>query len=632
MSGDRVVVETESDPDHWTANRAWATSGNRISCDSHGQSWTSSKGIDNNNDDGSINDNGSVQQKVAATKNKQEQNNNGTTIYYPTTTEQIAEIVSSSTTIPIAIVGGGHEASNAPILAGRRNMIENDSDDNNNNNGNDDQEEKDNVIILDMQRMKRITTATTTTTTTATTTTSKTKTVTVEAGVVFRELAPVVRDCHGALPIGTGPDVGVIGYTINGGLSGYFSRRLGLLAQRVTQFTMVDADGHIHTLTKPAAIATATDDHHRHGHRKVQQKQHDYDDEDAARRRLFTAMLGAGSALGIITEMTFEMEQDGHDDDDENCHGSLSSIVRAADQYIYTAMSDNQACTNFSRWMIQYIRDTILPNPHISAELIVTADHTIIITMVSYHDDNSDDDNVVVVDDSNYGRTYWDPVRHKAQEAGLALVADQHWSDWYDISTSAWPVIDNMTGSPLAMIQHSCGTVGRPDDDAVDLIASSWIHDGLLQMGAEQSIVEVRTLGGHARRTGGRYNHPIPTGNCQHDFFADIIIMYDAGRKTLEERTAIRDAVSSIIVGRAKQLQHQQQQGRHDNDADRSLSRLVLDYSGTHSQVDDVQNPVDADTIFGGKDMADLVGTVKMTSDPHNRFRFHPFAKCLSSE
>ncbi len=35
-----------------------------------------------------------------------------------------------------------------------------------------------------------------------------------------------------ALPVGTGPGVGVVGYIVNGGLNGYFSRRLGLLGQR----------------------------------------------------------------------------------------------------------------------------------------------------------------------------------------------------------------------------------------------------------------------------------------------------------------------------------------------------------------------------------------------------------------
>jgi len=52
------------------------------------------------------------------------------------------------------------------------------------------------------------------------------KHVTVGAGVRMQALAEAVRDAHGALPIGTGATVGVLGYVLNGGISGYFSRRI----------------------------------------------------------------------------------------------------------------------------------------------------------------------------------------------------------------------------------------------------------------------------------------------------------------------------------------------------------------------------------------------------------------------
>ena len=49
--------------------------------------------------------------------------------------------------------------------------------------------------------------------------------VTVGAGVKIRALAEAVHGAKGALPVGTGGDVGVFRYVLNGGLSGYFGRR-----------------------------------------------------------------------------------------------------------------------------------------------------------------------------------------------------------------------------------------------------------------------------------------------------------------------------------------------------------------------------------------------------------------------
>ena len=80
--------------------------------------------------------------------------------------------------------------------------------------------------------------------------------VTVGAGVVFRELVEAVKGRQGALPVGTGPGVGVVGYIVNGGLSGYFSRRLGLLGQRVVSLTMVSAAGEVRVLTPEDELLT----------------------------------------------------------------------------------------------------------------------------------------------------------------------------------------------------------------------------------------------------------------------------------------------------------------------------------------------------------------------------------------
>ena len=149
--------------------------------------------------------------------------------------------------------------------------------------------------------------------------------VTVEAGVVFRELVEAVKGRQAALPVGTGPDVGVVGYIVNGGLSGYFSRRLGLLGQRVVRLTMVTAEGDIRVLTP----------------------------EDD----LFIAMLGAGSALGIVVDVTIMM--------------APASILQSAEQRVVAYETREQAVA-FARGALRIQRDSTLPNDSVSMELVVT--------------------------------------------------------------------------------------------------------------------------------------------------------------------------------------------------------------------------------------------------------------------
>jgi hypothetical protein len=483
-------IEQEENPIQWLENRAWATSGNRIVADND-EIMSSSKSL----------------QLQDSTQSK--------TIYYPTTTEQVSDIIKSSPLLtPIAAVCGGNEASNAPLVA---------------NQG---------AIILDFKKMNGIYVN------------SDEKTVTVQAGVVFRDLATVVRDAKCALPFGTGPGVGAIGFTINGGLSGYFSRRLGLLAQRVTHLTMVDAKGEIHSLSK------------------------EQDDED-----VFTAMLGAGSALGIVTDMTFQMEDE--------------SILKEADQYVFVT-EDPTSTVQFSRWILEYIRAKILPVADVSAEVITTANLASIVTLVFYDKFEGESSD------------YWKPILDQASNLALGIVAEHHWSSWFDVTASAWPLIDQLKGSPLVMLHHCCGTVDQPSDKTLDFFADTWIGDGLLKLGAEHSIVEARTLGGSAMTS-----RSVPSGNCQHNFFINIIVMYDAANKTNKERQEIKDSTSRLVSKARK------------------LDSLVVNFSGTHSQADDKDHPVNAKEIFGGEQMADVVAGVKATTDPCNRFRFHPFAQCL---
>ncbi|MDG2093837.1 MAG: FAD-dependent oxidoreductase, partial [Phycisphaerales bacterium] len=163
-------------------------------------------------------------------------------IEHPTSAEEIAAIVKSlPATTPIACVCGGHESSGVALVADHG------------------------AVILDLGLLKSI----------VFDSSGDETLVTVGSGVVFRELVEAVKVNDGALPVGTGPGVGVAGYALNGGLSSYFSRRLGLLGQRAVRMTVVTADGEIRVLTP----------------------------EDD----LFTAMLGAGSALAIVVDITFRL-------------------------------------------------------------------------------------------------------------------------------------------------------------------------------------------------------------------------------------------------------------------------------------------------------------------------------------
>ena len=101
-------------------------------------------------------------------------------IYLPESAEEIASLVKSlPATTPVACVCGGHESSNAALFASRG------------------------AVVFDLARLKAIDFHRD----------SEGLLVTVGAGVVFRELVEALRDQQGALPVGTGPGVGVVGWT-----------------------------------------------------------------------------------------------------------------------------------------------------------------------------------------------------------------------------------------------------------------------------------------------------------------------------------------------------------------------------------------------------------------------------------
>ena len=434
-------------------------------------------------------------------------------IYRPQSAQEIADVVKSlPATTPIACVGGGHESSNAAVLAN--------SD----------------AVILDMARLKSIDFHHD----------GESKLVTVGAGVVFRELVEALKHNQGALPVGTGASVGVIGYLVNGGLSGYFSRRLGLLGQRVVKLTVVTPSGDIRILT--------------------------------AEDELFVAMLGAGSALGIVVDATIRVEPE--------------SAVQSAEQRVIAFETRAQA-VEFSRGAVRFMRDRVLPNESVSMELVVTGTKALVATVVFY--------------DSFQGNAaeFVKPLEDLAASLKLPVVASARWGSWYEAAAALWPVIAGIKGNPIAMLQHCMGTTGIPDDRILDFVCNTVVAQAPLNEAAF-SLVEIRSLGG-AALSGTR----IPTGNCHHTFFVDLITQYDAKDKTGDERQAIVD-LTNLVVDQA-----------------REVDGLTVDFSGTHSQPDDVDRSASSSVIFGTDAMAETVKALKMRTDPKNRLRFHPFAKFL---
>jgi hypothetical protein len=98
----------------------------------------------------------------------------------------------------------------------------------------------------------------------------------VQAGAIWTDVTVPAAE-HGLAPLsGSSPDVGVVGYTLGGGLS-FLSRRHGLAANHVTAIELVTADGRL----------VRTD------------REHAPD--------LFWALRGGGGSFGVITAMEFDL-------------------------------------------------------------------------------------------------------------------------------------------------------------------------------------------------------------------------------------------------------------------------------------------------------------------------------------
>jgi FAD/FMN-containing dehydrogenase len=98
----------------------------------------------------------------------------------------------------------------------------------------------------------------------------------VEAGAQWQDVVPVAAE-HGLAALhGSAPDVGIVGYTLGGGLS-FYGRRYGTAASRMLAVELVTAEGE---------------------HIRVSRK---------LNPELFRALQGGGGAFGIVTHMEFEL-------------------------------------------------------------------------------------------------------------------------------------------------------------------------------------------------------------------------------------------------------------------------------------------------------------------------------------
>ena len=102
------------------------------------------------------------------------------------------------------------------------------------------------------------------------------QTARVQAGTLWLEVTEAATP-HGLFPLsGSSPDVGVVGYTLGGGLS-WLARKHGLAANSVTAIELVTPDGEL--------VRATADDH----------------------ADLFWALRGGGGNFGVVTAMEFRL-------------------------------------------------------------------------------------------------------------------------------------------------------------------------------------------------------------------------------------------------------------------------------------------------------------------------------------
>jgi FAD/FMN-containing dehydrogenase len=104
----------------------------------------------------------------------------------------------------------------------------------------------------------------------------KTRTARVEAGVLWAEVSEAAAEHGLAALAGSSPDVGVVGYSLGGGIS-WLARRYGLAANSVTAVELVNAEGEL----------VRTDAHNE--------------------PELFWALRGGGGSFGVVTALEFKL-------------------------------------------------------------------------------------------------------------------------------------------------------------------------------------------------------------------------------------------------------------------------------------------------------------------------------------
>jgi FAD/FMN-containing dehydrogenase len=98
----------------------------------------------------------------------------------------------------------------------------------------------------------------------------------VDAGVLAVEVSEAATEHGLAALAGSSPDVGVIGYTLGGGIS-WLGRRYGLAANSVTAVELVDAEGELRRI------------------------------DSESEPDLFWALRGGGGSFGLVTALEFEL-------------------------------------------------------------------------------------------------------------------------------------------------------------------------------------------------------------------------------------------------------------------------------------------------------------------------------------
>uniref|UniRef100_A0A6U7SWV0 FAD-binding PCMH-type domain-containing protein n=1 Tax=Eutreptiella gymnastica TaxID=73025 RepID=A0A6U7SWV0_9EUGL len=459
-----------------------------------------------------------------------------TTVVYPKTTEDISELLVSDKEAAVAVVCGGHSSSNVAAWAYVSEAAAAAAED-----GGQDGDNTSTTIILDMKNMSSVTVD------------KEASEVTVGGGSIVRQLAKVCAEAGCALPIGTGDTIGVCGFTMNGGLSGSFGKRLGMIGQRVVKIEIVLANGTVKNLTP---------------------------DSSGDDGELFHACLGAGSAMGVVTSLTFKM-------DVATSFTTGGSIV--------VACANKTSAKPFLRRALQYMKEFVLSTASCSMEIVIISDFTVICNFMFYDTFSGE------------ASSFVQQVRDDAQECNVPIVADDVTSHktWFDAASSLWDVIAGLKGTPLVRVDHCIGTSSLPSEEVLDFVVDKWVGD--LVEKAPLSLVEIRSLGGAAIE--GR---KLPSGNVNAIFFADMIVSYDGSSVSSLDKSSIKNEVHQIITDAKKQ------------------SELMVDFSGTHSQSDDPSEllPNGAE-IFGSQSNYDMVQKVKQTFDCTNRFRFHPFVHLL---